>query len=203
MAEDLQLSGDRIVAGINARAIGWLGRRVTPPDFLSDSALAATLPRVGTVLSNAVTLTSGRLHLAAIHLEADDVVSTITFWSGTTAIATGSNQWFGLFDRARTKLAVTADDSNTAWAANSAKTLTLATPHRATYSGLHYVGICVVAATPPTLTGITNNTAGGTIGALAPAINGSADTGLTTPASCPAAAAALTANAGHPYATAA
>lgn len=142
-------------------------------------------------------LVSGRLSLIAINLAKGQVVTSISFLSATTALSVGSNQWFGIFDSSRVMKKVTGDDTSTAWAANSIKTLNLSSTHTATYTGLHYIGICVVATTVPALRANTNNV---NLVGLAPILSGASDTGLTNPASCPSTATALSANANVPYA---
>jgi hypothetical protein len=89
----------------------------------------------------------------------------------------------------------TVDDTSTAWAANSIKTLAFASPVTTTYSGLHYLGLCVAASTVPT--GLAVQLHAGITG-LTPMIAATADTGLT--ATAPTTAAALTAFANYPYA---
>jgi hypothetical protein len=125
--------------------------------------------------------------MVAIALPQGLTVTSITFASATTQAGTPTAQWFALYDSALALLRQTADDTSTAWAANSPKTLTLTTPFTTTYAGLHYLGINVTAGTVPTLAGLT---AIGNISAIAPVVSGSSTTGLTTTA--PANAAALT-----------
>lgn len=163
---------------------------------LPTGALADTYERDDST-SNLSALSSGRMSLYAIYLRAGQVIANITFWSGTTPLAVGSNQWFALFDASRTRLRVTADDTSTAWGANAFKTLALASSYTVPTSGLYYLGICVVASTVPTLTGRLPNSVG--VG-LAPILSGIADAGLTNPASCPSPATPLTAQSARPYA---
>lgn len=154
--------------------------------------------RQGTPFVNNAVLATGRLTLTAIDLPAGTPVTTIFATSGTTALSVGSNQWFALFDSARLKLCITADDTSTAWTAATVKSLTVTGgPFITTYSGLHYIGVMVTATTPPSLyccEGLNN-----TLNALAPIIVGNSTTGLTNPASCPSTAGALTAIADNPF----
>jgi len=161
------------------------------------SALSETYPRGGAVTSAVAAATSGRLMLYAIPLTAGQVVSTITFVSQSTALSGGTNQWFALYSAARAKLAVTGDDGATAWAATTPKSLTLTSAYTVPTTGLYYVGICVVASTPPTLSGVAN---GSWMTGLAPITAGGSTTGLTNPASAPSTAAAITATSGQAYA---
>ena len=136
---------------------------------------------------NTAALSSGRLSLQAIWLPAGVTISSISFWSATTALATGTNQLFGLYDINLNLLRSSVNDTSTAWAANSKKTLSLTSTFTTTYSGLHYLGIMVAATTVPTLKGNTAKT-GGQLGAAAPSMGGTSTTGLTT--ALPATAAA-------------
>lgn len=106
------------------------------------------------------TISSGFLYLVPIYLASGTVVNSITFVSGSTAAVTPTHQWFGLYDQNRVQLATTTNDTTTAWAGNAIKTLSIAqkasgaaSSFATTYSGLHYLGICVSAATMPTITG--------------------------------------------------
>lgn len=156
--------------------------------LLPTGAIAQTVPRhnAGT---NFAALVSAQLLLVGIWLPADTLVSTITFVSGTTALVTGVNQWFALYNSARGKLAVTADDTSTAWGAATAKTLTISGGFTTTYEGLHYVGCMVKATTVPSLVGVAATPATKDI---APILSGLSSAGLTNPASAPATAAAIT-----------
>lgn len=152
-------------------------------------AIAESFPR-GTGVTIATTaITSGTLRLVAIEIPSNKSISNISVLSGSTAATSPTAQWFALIDSAFNVLAKTADDTTTAWAANAVKTLAIASPFPTTYSGLYYVGILVVAATPPTLTSLNDGNAA--INAIPPFISGNSTTGLTTPASLGATATAL------------
>lgn len=158
-------------------------------------ALAETFSRVGASFFNSATLSTGRMSMVAIDLPAGLTVTSITFASATTQAGTPTAQWFALYDSARGLLAQTVDDEDTAWAANSSKTLALTDPFTTTYSGLHYLAINVTAGTVPSLAG-TTALAG--VSGVAPIVSGTSTTGLTTTA--PATAAALTSVATLPWA---
>lgn len=136
---------------------------------------------------NTALLSSGRLSLQAIYLPAGTVVSSISFWSATTAAGTPTNQLFGLYDSSLNLLRSSTNDTTTAWAANSKKTLSLTSTFTTTYSGIHYLGLMVTATTVPTIKGNTART-GGQMQAAAPSMGGTSTTGLTT--ALPATAAA-------------
>ena len=128
---------------------------------------------------NSAVLSSGRLSLQAIWLPAGTNINSISFWSATTALATGTNQLFGLYDLNLNLLRSSVNDTSTAWAANSRKTLALTSSFVTTYTGIHYLGIMVAATTVPTLKGNTAKT-GGQLNAGAPSMGGTSNTGLTT-----------------------
>lgn len=136
---------------------------------------------------NTSVLSTGRLSLQAIYLPAGTVISSISFWSATTAAGTPTNQLFGLYDSSLNLLRSSTNDTTTAWAANSRKTLSLTSTFTTTYSGIHYLGLMVTATTVPTIKGNTART-GGQLNAGAPSMGGTSTTGLTT--ALPATAAA-------------
>lgn len=136
---------------------------------------------------NTAVLSSGRLSLQSIWLPVNTTISSISFWSATTAGATLTNQLFGLYDVNLNLLRSSTNDTSTAWAANARKTLSLTSTFTTTYSGLYYLGIMVAATTVPTLKGNTAKT-GGQLSAGAPTMGGTSTTGLTT--ALPATAAA-------------
>jgi hypothetical protein len=128
---------------------------------------------------NTSVLSSGRLSLQAIWLPAGTTISSISFFSATSAANAPTNQLFGLFDSSRNLLRSSVNDGATAWAANSLKTLSLTSTFTTTYSGIHYLGIMVTATTVPTLKGNTAKV-GGQLNAAAPSMGGTSNTGLTT-----------------------
>lgn len=128
---------------------------------------------------NTAVLSTGRLSLQAIWLPAGITIGSISFWSATTAGATLTNQLFGLYDLNLNLLRQSVNDTSTAWAANARKTLALSSAFTTTYTGLHYLGIMVAATTVPTLKGNTAKT-GGQLGAGAPSMGGTSNTGLST-----------------------
>jgi hypothetical protein len=155
--------------------------------FVLSGALFETFDRNLCDEVNSSVLSSGRLSLQAIYIPKDTLVSSISFWSATTALATATNQLFGLYDSSFNLLRQSVNGGATAWAANSRKTLALSSTFTTTYSGIYYLGIMVAATTVPTLKGNTAKT-GGQLGAGAPSMGGTSTTGLTT--TLPATAAA-------------
>lgn len=157
-----------------------------------------TFPR-NQINTDLAALTTQVMLSAAIPLQAGDVVTNITFKSGATALGTGTNWWFGLYDTSATPvlLAQTADQTSAAWAANTAKTLALSTPQNIATTGVYYVAVMVKATTPPSLIGFTSfagaaggvltadkvlaQTSGSSLTATAPATIASPTTVATVP----------------------
>lgn len=157
-------------------------------------ALFETMPRwlPGTATTS---ITSKTVYLNAIWLPEGLTVTSISWMSGSTALSGGSNQVFGLYDSSRARLGTTTDDTSTAWAANTVKTLSL-TPgtFTTTYSGLHYLAILVNATQTPTL---MSRIGVDVVNGLAPKLVGTSDTNQT---SLPSSASAITAIANFMYA---
>jgi hypothetical protein len=109
--------------------------------------------RRGASTDVAAALTTQVMLSVGIPLEAGDVVTSLTFLSGATAAGTPLNWWFALYSLAATPalLGQSADQTTTAWAADTAKTLALATPQLITVPGIYYASIMVKATTVPSL----------------------------------------------------
>ncbi|AZM46571.1 hypothetical protein DMB38_12780 [Streptomyces sp. WAC 06738] len=126
--------------------LGWLNTAGRPSVFHR-----ANLPRVG--LDDVAALTSGVMTLAALWLNDGDTVTNLSVISGATAAATPTNYWAALYSPTGALMAQSADQTSTAWSADTVKTLALATPQKVTRSGVYYVGVMVAAGTVPTLVG--------------------------------------------------
>lgn len=148
-------------------------------------AIAETLPRLSTFTSQTA-LTSQRASFYAVYLYANEIVSSISFYSGTVAAATVSNIWFTLADKNANKLAISADDAATGWAALTLKTLAMTTPYTIPADDYYYIGVMVNATTVPALLGVSGSSP---INTLAPVLMARDDAHitLTNPASAPAA----------------
>jgi hypothetical protein len=107
-------------------------------------------------VSNLSALTSGVMTSVALFLREGDVVTNLTFVSATTAAGTPTAWWFALYDTASTPalLGQTADQTTTAWAANTAMTKALSSPVTISTTGIHYAAVMVAATTAPTLAGV-------------------------------------------------
>lgn len=125
------------------------------------------------------TVAGGTLFLQAIWLRAGTVVSNILLHSATTAGATLTNQFAGLYDSTRNLLASSANGTSGAWAAQTMKTFAMQTPYTVPTDGLYYIGFFVTATTVPTYKGHTARTATQLAG-QAPILQGTSNTGLTT-----------------------
>lgn len=106
--------------------------------------------------SNLSALTTQVMLSVGLPLEVGDLVTNLTFTSGGTAAGTPTNWWFALYDTQSTPalIAQTADQTTTAWAANTAMTVALSTAYLVPKTGLYYAAIMVKATTPPTLAGV-------------------------------------------------
>lgn len=178
-----------------SRESGWsrtsaTNTPVTNNRFTITGSLYETFDRCLCDEVNTSVLSTGMLSLQAIYIPAGTVVNSISFWSATTAAGTPTNQLFGLFDSSYNLLRSSTNDTTTAWAANSKKTLALTSSFTTTYSGIHYLGIMVTATTVPTLKGNTAKT-GGQLGGAAPSMGGTSTSGLTTALPATAAAPAI------------
>lgn len=135
---------------------------------------------------NLSALSTGVMLSVALPLQAGDVVTSLTFLSGATAAGTPTNWWFALYDTSATPalLRQTADQTTTAWAANTAKTVALATPFTAPVAGVYRAAINVTATTPPTIAGLAvqNAAAAGAVVSGQAVLAQTSGSGLTTTA---------------------
>lgn len=144
-------------------------------------------------------LTSGTLYVRAIQIPAGVTVSNLTFMVGGTAEAGGSHGWYALLDSSMTVRAVTADQTAAAkWGATfTTYTLPVASAYETTYSGLYYVGVCVVASTMPAFVAGPGGLS--PLTTLAPDLMGSSSTGLSTPPSTGTAMASISGSAAFDF----
>lgn len=120
----------------------------------TNTTFAESIPRYAAVNDCAAAATGVMLSVG-IPLQYGDVVTNLTFVSGGTAADTPLNWGFALYDTAGAKLAQTADQTTTAWAANTAKTKALATPQTITTPGIYYAAMWMKATAVVTLAGST------------------------------------------------
>ncbi|MEX5711826.1 hypothetical protein AB1484_26920 [Parafrankia sp. FMc6] len=147
----------------------------------------ATMPRL-VAGSNIAAATSGVAVAAPIWLQDGDIITSLTWVSGATALATGTVQIGALYSTAATPalLGASADATSAAWAANAAKTFTLADPVDIDESGYYWASLIVAASTVPTLVGLTAQAA-----AAAPVVTGDLNLAVTHGSSLTAAPATI------------
>jgi len=137
--------------------------QTTNPDWLLDgspSAFRTSNLRPLDCTSDTAALTTAVMTSVAIPLNVGEKVTNISFKSGATAADTPLNWWFALYSPAGALLAQSADQTTTAWAADTLKTLALATAQDITATGVYYAAIHVKATATPTLIGRTLGRAG-------------------------------------------
>lgn len=128
-------------------------------------------------------LTTQVLTSVAVPVQPGELVTNVTFKSGATAADTPTNWWFALYGADGALLAQSADQLTTAWAANTVKTLALATSQRVTAAGVLYAAAMVKATTPPTLIGASLALAGAAASILSSKVLAqTSGSGLTTTA---------------------
>lgn len=139
------------------------GDRGTRDWFLNGSQLIReNIPRHEQTSNGVASPGTGVMLSTSIVLYAGDVVTNITFRSGSQAAVTPANWWFALYDTASTPalLGQTSDQTTTAWAANTNMTKALSSPVTITTSGAYYVSVMMAAATPVNFSGKATATAG-------------------------------------------
>jgi putative cofactor-binding repeat protein len=168
------------------------GSNQVDTDLVPQSALEAAMRPSGRYettsrlrLGTSSTPTSGMLYLVPIWLPKGLVISNVTFVSGSTAAGTPTNWWFTLHNSSKVALARTADQTTTAWAANTIMTKAIAqttagtaSSYTTTYAGLHYLGVMIKASTNPTL--ISEGSMPDVVAQVSPGFGGT-DAGLSTP----------------------
>ena len=165
---------------------------------LITNSLAETTPRRVGLASN-LTPAQGTLVCLAITLPAGMTIGHIIFSSLNAAASTPTHWWFALLDSNLNLLAVTADQLTAAWAANTQKSLAIATTAQGTqstftttYTGRHYLGIMMTATTRISLAA-SGQTGVGDPSAFAPILFGSSTASLTAAPTFPFTGTALTA----------
>lgn len=138
------------------KAASTFGTSGATVDASGLSMYRSNMNRVQTV-TNVAALTTQVMHSTAIYLHAGDVVTNLSYLSATTAADTPLNWWFALYSNASTPalLSQTADQTTTAWAANTVKTVALGTPQTISTSGVYYAAMMMKATATVTLAGVT------------------------------------------------
>jgi hypothetical protein len=177
--------------GFTPPATGNLG-----PFDGANLCLGETIPRA-LATTNTTPGATGTLFLQAIYLTAGTLVSKIGIISATTAANTPTNRFHALYDANRNLLAQSANQTTTAWGANTVANLAMTTPYRIPVSGLYYIGLLQVATTIATVHGGPAK-ANAIVSSTPPIMHGTSSTGLTT--TLPSPAAAITAGTASIYA---
>jgi hypothetical protein len=174
---------------------------VTAPSWC---AQGQTISREQGAGNTSVSMTTGQLLVCSTSLHAGQVISNITWMTAATAAVTPTHWWYVLLDGSLNLLAVTADQTTAAMAANTVLTLAVATiasgsasSYTVPTSGLYYVGVMVTAGTMPNFMAAPGAT---TTGGVAPAKCGTSTGSLTTPPAFPFTGAAITAKGANAWA---
>lgn len=142
------------------------------------SAVWQSMPRWATMLQT-VAIASGTINVTAGIVPGGTPITSIVYTAGSTAGSGITHSWAFIADFAtRAILAISADDTTAAWAANSQRVFTLGALWTPAANAEVFFGLMVSGTTPPTLQGVTPlvQSAG-----LAPAICGASTAGQTTP----------------------
>lgn len=105
-----------------------------------------------------------------IWLPAGTKVSNVSFCTAATAVNTPTHWLFGLSDLSGNILATSADQTSTAWGANTVKTLAMTTPYTVQQAGLFYIGLTISATGTGTFIGWGGGSSGLATSALAVAM---------------------------------
>lgn len=131
-------------------------------------------------------LASGTLYLCPVKLAAGTTISNVNFRTGSTAATTPTHSLTGLFDTSLNQLATSADQGSLALGANTNFVVPQSVPYAVPTSGYYLLGLMIVAAVVPTLTGASAPLIG--LVNVAPVLLGSSSTGQTTTLPNPAGA---------------
>lgn len=144
-------------SGIPRDALGYL--QAAGPT--TGTFYRSNLPRVGLYDSagdtGSAALADGVMTAVPIFLAAGDVVTNISFVSGTATSGTEANWWFALYSNASTPalMAQTADQTTGDFAASTAKTLALSAAQTISQTGVYWAAIMIhcSAGSPVSLIG--------------------------------------------------
>jgi len=133
------------------------------PTIGGSAAVAESLPRW--FINTSIAPSSSQIRAAAVYLAAGTVINKITFQTYTTAGASVTGTWAGIFTLSGTTatlVAATAQQSLSSMGTNALFTwpiATIASGSSSTYTvpstGIYYIGTCITASTMPTI--VSNN----------------------------------------------
>lgn len=155
-------------------------------ELMRGSAIAESYGRVNATLA-AQTLTTTQGYYTAVELAEGDVITNIVFTS-VGASSSITNQFAGLYNSALGKIVVSADQTTTAWGANTERVFVLATPYTVPVggAGLFYFLLGLTGSGLPTIAGVTGLP---TLNARTPAVGFTDSTAvLGAPSTAPATA---------------
>lgn len=146
-----------LYTGIPRDALGYLQATAPSPNTFSRS----NLPRVGLYDSagdtGSAALADGVMTAVPLALAAGDVITNLSFVSGTATSGTEANWWFALYDTSSTPalIAQTADQATADFSASTVKTLALSAPYTVTRPGIYWAAIMMhcSAGSPVSLIG--------------------------------------------------
>jgi hypothetical protein len=154
----------------------------------------------------AAALTTQVCTTVAVPVQVGDVITNVAFRSGATAAGTPTNWWFAVYNGAATPalLAQTADQTSTAWAANTTKSIALTTAQTVTAAnapnGVWYVACMVKATTVPSLLSVVFPTSATAAGPFSGSAKFAQTHGSTLTATAPATIASASNSANMPWA---
>lgn len=122
------------------------------PGVDQDNFVRSNLPAWACVSDLAATATGVAIG-TRVFLRRGDIVTSISFVAGNTALATGTAGWHALYDPDGVLLAQSAAQGATAWAANTARKLALSAPVTIDEDGWYIVATSTTASTVQTLIG--------------------------------------------------
>lgn len=131
---------------------------VTVANKTGNDGSGVVIALAATNLAGSTSAGGGFIRWTAMELPRDTTITSLTYYSGTTAANTPTIQYAGVYTRnaagtTLTRVAQSADLATAAWAANSAKVFTMATPYKTVAGGVHYLALLEVATAVPSLTG--------------------------------------------------
>lgn len=194
---DLSLAQESLFGPVRAQA-------ATQILWLPSGYIAETVSRKESNLASTGNLASGTVRSQAIFLPAK-LITNVGFWSGATGLTRGSNAdshvWFGIADKNRKIVAISADDTASAWAGNAAHLLALGSTFTPPAPDLYYLFLMVNMGTggAPVMPFTWAMPGLSTIFLLTPVVCGTNDTLQTTPLAVNATLAAFAAGSQQIY----
>lgn len=163
------------------------------PGTMPTNAVAETVSRK-LLNSTSLTLTSGVMRGSLVHLEVGQIVTSLTWQGGGTAMSGGSHLWMAVLDTTGKCLAVSADDTAPTWAGSVEKSQNMTSPYTVPTTGGYYFVHCAVATTMNSYAGFGASTVG-----VSTPLAGISASGKTTPPAVGATVSGIAANSSIDY----